>query len=199
MSGILSDAITTIVLAGGQSRRMGQDKSLLEINGESLLQRTTDLALAVSRSVLVVTAWPDRYQLVVSSDCQWVIDRRNEGPLVGFAQGLTAVETDWVLLLSCDLPNLDVGTIAHWIEDLDAIPTGTIAYLPLGAKGWEPLCGFYRASCRTELQQFINAGGRSFQRWLATQSVAVLPVDDPAIFDNCNTPEDWQRVVDRYK
>jgi molybdenum cofactor guanylyltransferase len=191
--------IATIVLAGGQSRRMGQDKALLALNGESLLQRTTDLALGVSGEVLVVTGWPDRYKSAVSIDCRWVVDRQNEGPLVGFAQGLTTVETDWVLLLSCDLPNLDVGTVARWIEDLDAIPAGTIAYLPQGKKGWEPLCGFYRSLCRNELQQFIDAGGRSFQRWLATQSVAVLAVDDPAIFDNCNTPEDWQRVVDRYK
>jgi molybdenum cofactor guanylyltransferase len=199
MNEIRSDAITTIVLAGGQSRRMGQDKALLELNGESLLQCTTDLALAVSRSVLVVTAWPDRYKSAVSIDCRWVVDRQNEGPLVGFAQGLTTVATDWVLLLSCDLPNLDAATIAHWMQDLAAIPAGTIAYLPQGEKGWEPLCGFYRASCRVELQQFIDGGGRSFQQWLQTQSVAVLPVGDRAMLDNCNTPEDWQRVVDRYK
>jgi molybdenum cofactor guanylyltransferase len=178
---------------------MGQDKALLEINGESLLKRITDLALGVSRSVLVVTAWPDRYQDLVSANCRWVVDRQNEGPLVGFTQGLTTVETDWVLLLSCDLPNLDAVTIASWIEDLDAITAGTIAYLPQSEKGWEPLCGFYRSTCRESLQTFIDAGGRSFQRWLATQSVAVLPVDDPEILANCNTPEDWQRVVDRYK
>jgi molybdenum cofactor guanylyltransferase len=178
---------------------MGQDKALLAINGESLLQRTTDLGLAVSRSVLVVTAWPDRYKALVTTDCRWVIDEQSAGPLVGFAQGLTAVETDWVLVLSCDLPNLDAATIASWIEDLAAIPAGTIAYLPQGAKGWEPLCGFYRSTCRESLQTFIDAGGRSFQRWLATQSVAVLPVNNPEILANCNTAEDWQRVVDRYK
>ncbi len=195
----MNHALTTIVLAGGQSTRMGQDKALLAINGESLLQRTTDLALAVSRAVLVVTAWPDRYQNIVVSDCRWVIDRRNEGPLVAFAQGLTVVETDWVLLLSCDLPNLDAGTIAGWIEDLDTIPPETIAYLPQGEKGWEPLCGFYRSTCQESLQHFINGGGRSFQRWLQTQAVAVLAVADPAVLANCNSPEDWQRVVDRYK
>jgi molybdenum cofactor guanylyltransferase len=178
---------------------MGQDKALLEMNGASLLKRTTDLALLLSGTVLVVTAWPDRYQDIVSPDCRWVIDDQTAGPLVGFAQGLSTVETDWVLLLSCDLPNLDAATIASWIEDLDAIPTGTIAYLPQGEKGWEPLCGFYRSACRESLQQFIDQGGRSFQRWLTTQSVAVLPVGDRAMLDNCNTPEDWQRVVDRYK
>ncbi len=191
--------LATIVLAGGQSSRMGQDKALLEINGESLLKRTTDLALAVSRSVLIVTAWPDRYQALVATDCQWVVDAQTAGPLVGFAQGLTAVKTDWVLLLSCDLPNLAVGPIGSWIEDLDAVPAGAIAYLPQGEKGWEPLCGFYRSYCQASIQTFMAQGGRSFQRWLATQSVAVLPVRDRAVLANCNTPEDWRQVVDRYK
>jgi molybdenum cofactor guanylyltransferase len=132
-------------------------------------------------------------------DCPVVLDRRTEGPLVGFAQGLATVETDWVLLLSCDLPNLDAATIASWIEDLDAIPEGTIAYLPQSEKGWEPLCGFYRSSCRESLETFIAQGGRSFQRWLRSQVVAILPVADPEILFNCNRPEDWQRIVDRYK
>jgi molybdenum cofactor guanylyltransferase len=190
--------ITTIVLAGGLSLRMGQDKALLEIAGVPLLRRVTDLVGPLSRSVVVVTGWPERYEAVVPN-CQWVLDRQTVGPLVGFAQGLTAVETDWVLLLSCDLPNLDAATIAGWIEDLATLPLETIAYLPEGEKGWEPLCGFYRSSCRESLETFISQGGRSFQRWLRSQVVEILPVVDPDILFNCNRPEDWQRIVDRYK
>jgi molybdenum cofactor guanylyltransferase len=190
--------ITTIVLAGGLSLRMGQDKALMEIAGVPLLRRVTDLVGPLSRSVVVVTGWPERYEAVVPN-CQWVLDRQTVGPLVGFAQGLTAVETDWVLLLSCDLPNLDAATIAGWITDLATLPLETIAYLPEGEKGWEPLCGFYRSSCRESLETFISQGGRSFQRWLRSQVVEILPVVDPDILFNCNRPEDWQRIVDRYK
>jgi molybdenum cofactor guanylyltransferase len=192
-----SNSLTTIVLAGGESRRMGQDKALLEIAGVPLLRRITDLVAPLSRSVIVVTGWPERYATVV--DCPIVRDRQNAGPCVGFAQGLATVEADWVLLLSCDLPNLDAATIAGWIEDLATIPDGTIAYLPQSEKGWEPLCGFYRSSCQESLETFIAQGGRSFQRWLQTESVAVLPVADREMLFNCNHPEDWQRIVDRYK
>jgi molybdenum cofactor guanylyltransferase len=190
--------ITTIVLAGGLSLRMGQDKALLEIAGVPLLRRVTDLVGPLSRSVVVVTGWPERYEAVVPN-CQWVLDRQTVGPLVGFAQGLTAVKTDWVLLLSCDLPNLDAGTIAGWIEDLATLPPETIAYLPEGEKGWEPLCGFYRLRCRESLQTFIAQGGRSFQRWLRSTTITILPVADPDILFNCNRPEDWQIWHDRYK
>lgn len=188
--------IATIVLAGGLSLRMGQDKALLEIAGVPLLRRITNLVAPLSRSV-VVTGWPERYAAIV--DCPVLLDRRTEGPLVGFSQGLTAVETDWVLLLSCDLPNLDQAVIAGWMADLATLPPETIAYLPAGEKGWEPLCGFYRSTCRESLQTFIDQGGRSFQRWLRSQSVAILPVADPDILFNCNRPEDWQMWLDRYK
>jgi molybdenum cofactor guanylyltransferase len=192
-------AITTIVLAGGLSTRMGQDKALLEINDEPLLKRLTDVGLMVSQEVLVVTAWPERYQAVVSADCRLMSDRQTAGPLVGFAQGLTAVQTDWVLLLSCDLPNFEAAIVEGWMQDLATLPQATIAYLPQSEKGWEPLCGFYRSTCRESLETFIDQGGRSFQRWLRSQSVAILPVADPDILFNCNRPEDWQMWLDRYK
>lgn len=187
--------LTTIVLAGGQSRRMGQDKALLERDRVPLLQRLVWLAQPLSQQVLVVTAWPERYGFV-AEDCAIVADRRLEGPLVGFLEGLeSGVETEWVLLLACDLPNLTAAAVQDWMRELAALPPGTIAYLPQGEKGWEPLCGFYRSSCRTSLEAFVQSGGRSFQRWLAGQSVAVLVVVDRAILQNCNTPEDWAVVL----
>jgi molybdopterin-guanine dinucleotide biosynthesis protein A len=190
---------STIILAGGLSTRMGQDKALLEIQGMPLLQRITDVVLPLSTAVFVVTAWPEHYQLVVSPSCQFVLDRFTEGPIVGFAQGLAHVQTDWVFLLSCDLPNLDQGSIAAWIQNLETISESTMAYLPKGDKGWEPLCGFYRSTCRASIRQFIDQGGRSLQRWLISQKVEVLPVTDRGVLFNCNTPADWQLMRDQEK
>jgi molybdopterin-guanine dinucleotide biosynthesis protein A len=145
--------------------------------------------------VFVVTAWPDRYQWIVDARCQFIVDRFTDGPLVGFSEGLSAVETTWVLLLSCDLPNLDQTTVEAWIRSLETLPSATIAYLPQGEKGWEPLCGFYRQRCRESLLGFIAGGGRSFQRWLQFQAVAVLPVRDRWVLLNCNRPEDLELVI----
>ncbi|MGK7900287.1 MAG: molybdenum cofactor guanylyltransferase, partial [Hormoscilla sp.] len=60
--------------------------------------------------------------------------------------------------------------------------------------GWEPLCGFYRRSCLPELSQFIQNGGRSFQQFLASQTIAELPLTDPEILFNCNRPEDLEEL-----
>jgi molybdenum cofactor guanylyltransferase len=188
--------ITAIVLAGGQSRRMGQDKSLVTIAGVPLLRQITDLAQAVSAAVVVVTPWPERYQPIVAANCQFVVDRDSEGPLMGLVQALTngpeRVSTEWILLLSCDLPWLQQDDLSDWIEQLATVPDQAIACLPTGEKGWEPLCGFYRGRCLETLQAFADHGGRSFQVWLQTQTVAALVVRDRRVLLNCNTPEDLE-------
>lgn len=125
------------------------------------------------------------------------------GPLIGFYQGLshlrgqsTEEETfDWILLLACDLPNLNATVIQEWCDRLAHCPESAIALLPPhGTKGWHPLCGFYHRRCFPSLKQFIFQGGRSFQKWLAKEEVRSLLVDDPDLLFNCNTPSDLQWV-----
>lgn len=183
---------------------MGQDKALITITGVPLLRRTCDLALQCTSKVYVVTSWPRRYQDVLPNACKLIQEvpllggERSHGPLVGFAQGLAKVQTDWVMLLACDLPQLQIEALQNWIGELmqivESVFTGgqseTIALLPRQANGWEPLCGFYHRRCLPGLTNFINQGGRSFQRWLDQNVVQELPVTNPQVLFNCNTPDD---------
>lgn len=196
--------LTAIVLAGGQSSRMGRDKALIAIEGTPLLQKICHLALQCTSEVYVVTHWPERYQDLLPDACELIQEvslpgeERPQGPLVGFAQGLAQAQTDWVLLLACDLPRLRIEVLQSWIEELTkmtelAIASTTsepIAFLPRQAKGWEPLCGFYHRSCLPALTDFIHQGDRSFQQWLAQHSVQELPLADVQMLFNCNTPDD---------
>jgi molybdopterin-guanine dinucleotide biosynthesis protein A len=193
-------AVVTLVLAGGQSKRMGRDKALLELDGVPLLTRTCNLALAVSNVVYVVGSRD--YVGVIPKGCDRIDDRVFNGPLYAFAEALNQIgdklQTNWILLLSCDLPYLDSETINQWILQLDQVPDDAIAYLAKNPRGFsEVLCGFYRIECKSSLIEYINQGGRSFQQWLSSQNVAELHWDDKRIFFNCNTPEDWQRLRDR--
>ncbi|BAY12430.1 molybdenum cofactor guanylyltransferase [Calothrix sp. NIES-2098] len=205
-----NNKLTAIVLAGGQSSRMGQDKALIPIQGIPMLQRVFSIAQACADTVYVVTPWPERYQHLLLPGCQFIQElpsspsslsshtphtshppsSPSHGPLVGFAQGMAQVQTEWVLLLACDLPKLKVEVLQAWITRLDSVGDDAIAALAHHAKGWEPLCGFYRRRCLPELLDFINQGGRSFQQWLKQHPVQVLPVLEAEMFFNCNTPED---------
>ncbi|MEH2296700.1 molybdenum cofactor guanylyltransferase [Nostoc sp.] len=188
--------LTALILAGGKSSRMGQDKALISIQGVPLLQRVCSIAQRCTDSVYIITPWPERYQDLLLPGCQFIreVPLSGEplahGPLVGFAQGLAEVQTDWVLLLACDLPRLRVEVLQDWATKLDSVGDDAIAALADHPKGWEPLCGFYRRRCLPQLLEFINQGGRSFQQWLRQYPVEVLPLSEPEMLFNCNTPED---------
>ena len=113
---------------------------------------------------------------------------------MSFTHGLAWVQTDWVLLLACDLPCLQAAVLQQWRQQLDQAPTTAIALLPKHAKGWEPLCGFYRSRCLHSLENFIQAGGRSFQAWLSQQTVIEIPEVNPQMLFNCNTLDDLQQL-----
>ena len=207
--------IAVIVLAGGQSSRMGQDKALLIVEGVPLLRQVCDIAIALCDSVYVVTPWPERYQNLLPANCLFIqevalaVENTSDvisssskvtsplphGPLVGFAQGLSQVTTDWVLLLACDLPRLRVEVLQNWADGLAEVEEDAIAVLTRQSKGWEPLCGFYRRSCLSALMEFINQGGRSFQHWLNQHPVQLLPLTDAEMLFNCNTPADLAFVT----
>jgi molybdopterin-guanine dinucleotide biosynthesis protein A len=185
-----------IVLAGGLSQRMGQDKALLMVESKPLIARTCQVAAEVCDSVAVVTPWVERYQPVLPGQVQLIQEPlfkadRSAGPLSGFMHGLQQQSADWILLLACDLPNLEGQILRHWAENLDRLPKAILAYVPRSSKGWEPLCGFYRQECINSLKEFLASEKRSFQHWLDTIPVQPIETYTDRILFNCNTPEDW--------
>ena len=189
--------IVVIVLAGGQSSRMGRDKALLEIAGKSLLQRALEVAAAIAPQVYILTAWPDRYRSTLTEQSQFLIEYNpGSGPLVALTQGLTEIAADWILLLACDLPLLDAQIIQNWANQLTNFPQSTLAVVPYQNSRWEPLCGFYRQQSLPSLQSFIDQGGRSFQAWLNQISAIPLPVGEPeaVMLLNCNTLEEFEQL-----
>jgi molybdenum cofactor guanylyltransferase len=114
-------SLAAIALAGGQSSRMGQDKALLELNGIPLIQRTYHIAHQCADPVYVVTPWIEQYRDLLPPDCEFIQEiwqpgeTKSHGPLVGFAQALPHVKTEWVLLLACDLPYLKLEVLQNWM------------------------------------------------------------------------------------
>jgi molybdopterin-guanine dinucleotide biosynthesis protein A len=196
-------SLAALVLAGGTSSRMKQDKALIAIQGAPLLRRVCEVALECTPQVYVIAFEVGRYGSVVPPGCT-LLEEVNlmgetdrHGPLVGFAQGLSQIQTEWVLLLACDLPNLQSGVLQDWVAHLAEADTA-IALLPRGEKGWEPLCGFYRTACLPDLQRAIAQGERSFQHWLAQVEVRELPVAEKFMLFNCNTPEELRNFLQEY-
>ncbi len=198
--------VAALILAGGMSQRMGQDKAFLPIRGVSLLRRTWDVARSLTPDLWVVTAWGDRYRSLLPEDARWLAElpppagRPPAGPLIAFAQALpqvmTQCEPEWVLLLACDLPALQALVLQQWAQKLASVSDTAIAYLPRTEKGWEPLCGFYHVRCLAGLQPYIASGGRAFQTWLNHHEVVEISDVPREMLQNCNTPEDWRTAIE---
>jgi molybdenum cofactor guanylyltransferase len=193
-----SPRVISLILAGGQSRRMGQDKALLYWQGKILLQSVYEVAAVCTTGVYLISPWPERYQGVVPNVICLQESGMGAGPLVALNQalqapGLISSQPAWVLLLACDMPYLDPQVLKTWQQSLSELPDQVLALVPRHGDGkWEPLCGFYRLQSQPHLQQFIQQGGRSFQAWLTDLPAQSLEVTSnrTQMFWNCNTPGD---------
>lgn len=185
--------LNILILAGGKSSRMGQDKALIPWDGVPLLQRVYRTATELNAPVWVMTPWSDRYREILPPECQWLPESQPlGGPLVALSKAFSQLSGEWILLLGCDLPLLEADILRQWIDRLDTLPESVLAMVPQQNEGWEPLCGFYRQTVHSELDRFLASGGRSFQNWLPNISVHPLSLGDAEakMLRNCNTPED---------
>lgn len=185
--------IAALILAGGKSSRMGQDKAFVLYEGKPLLQRVHEVAVSCSQKVYILTPWPERYQWVLTNDDEVILETQpNQGPLVALAEGLLKIPFDWVWLLACDLPRLQPEMIQNWQTHLTTVPENILAVVPQTQSRWEPLCGFYRPRAYPHLQQFISEGGRSFQAWLTQIPVEPILLSEHTsqMLLNCNRPSD---------
>lgn len=208
-----------LILAGGTSSRMGQDKALLFWEGVPLLQRVIMVAHQCGDPVYCLTPWVDRYQQALqdyqeslltpesrspqslcpesrSSQTQsihWLQEGNpHQGPLVALQQGLAVISQPWVLVLACDLPLLDYEILRGWRSQLATLPITTLALVPYH-EYWHPLCGFYRSQALPILTAFLSQGGKSFQQWLPQLPAQKIPLTtaELTMLWNCNSPQDF--------
>lgn len=186
--------LVALILAGGKSSRMGEDKALIPWQNIPMLKRVYQVAIQCTEKVYIITPWPEKYQHILPAESEWLTEIKTEGPLVGFTQGLAQINSDWILLLGCDLPLLNLDIIQTWATQLNQLSPEILALVPKTFQGWEPLCGFYRQQIKIELQKYIDRGDRSFQKLLAQIPVQQLSIDTQTekMLFNCNTPSDLQ-------
>jgi molybdopterin-guanine dinucleotide biosynthesis protein A len=205
----LTTSVVAVILAGGRSSRMGRDKALLSVEGQTLIHRTCEVAIACTDAVYVVTSRGDRYRPLLPPGVHLLAEPAAAvppGPLVALGDALGKICTegdiapDWVLALACDLPNLSAAVLSRWRQALVDLAPDVVAYLPQRDDRWEPLCGFYRAAAGDSMRQYGESGGRgsktgskgrSLQAWLHQQSVVAIPSVEDRLLVNLNTPADW--------
>jgi molybdopterin-guanine dinucleotide biosynthesis protein A len=183
-----------LILAGGESRRMGQDKALLTNNGQSQLAHVAGVLDACVEKVFVSTR-ADQAHDKERAQYDQIVDRYdNLGPVAGILSALeTRPEVDW-LVVACDLPNISVQTIQHLLlhrEGEQPFTAYTSSYDDLP----EPLCAIYHAGCGAIVRRFVDDGVNCPRKILIRSQTRLLDQPHPDALDNVNTPEDLHKSV----
>lgn len=104
-------AISGIILAGGESRRLGADKALLELGGQTLIENVIGKVSQVSQEVIVVANIPHKYEVLGATMVSDV--RPGQGALGGIYSGLLAVSHFHSLVVACDMPFLNLNLLRY--------------------------------------------------------------------------------------
>lgn len=178
-----------LVLAGGQSRRMGRDKALLARGERTQLAHAVEL-LSSFTAETYVSARRDQRDETERARFAQIVDRYDDlGPAAGILSAMDAdPEAAW-LVLAVDLPNVDETTLQHLVDERDPARPFT-AYRSSYDELPEPLCAIYEPSARTILDEFIAQGSACPRKVLIQSDTKLLTQPHATALDNINTPQD---------
>ncbi len=186
-------SLRALILAGGKSERMGQDKaSLVYRDGQTEVERLAALCEGMGISVAVSVREPDEN---LPRHFPLIQDRfLGLGPAGAICSAfLHDPDTAW-LVLACDLPLLDAATLARLVEARQPHRVATAVRGP-GNEWPEPLIAIYEPRVYQRLLQFLGLGYSCPRKVLINSDVEVVELDDDRAITNANTPEERDRVM----
>ena len=183
-------AWTGVVLAGGKSTRMGQDKALLEVDGKPLLLHAIEKLKPHVRELIVIGEprkyghiWPD----VLPDEIPGL------GPLGGIVTAMGAARHDRMLVLAVDVPGVNADLLERLTREL---PENADALVPRHDGQLEPLVAAYHRRCHTAFMDHITRSQLSMHGALADVQAAYLDIQPGEkgwpedLFRNLNSPAD---------
>jgi molybdenum cofactor guanylyltransferase len=187
----LQSPVSAIIQAGGQSRRMGRDKALIDYQGRPIIAHVIETLRALADDIVIVSNRSDLYS---SFGARVVADYDPPcGPLGGLAAGLQALNTELALVVACDMPFLNVNLL-RWLIDL---ADGYDAVVPQSGTEFEPLHAVYRRDCYHPIEQRLQRGERRVISFFADVRLRPVPEVEWRLLDpggrsliNLNTPDD---------
>lgn len=187
--------ISGVILAGGDSRRMGSDKAFLPILGARFIDHVYLCMERLFSEVLIITRTPAHYGDI---PCRKVTDiYPGLGALAGIHSGLLHATSERIFVAACDMPFISpivVRYICSFAAQGDLV-------LPYTSGGHEPLQAVYSRACLPAIEQVLEKGQRRVGAFFDRVRVIKISADeiirlDPEekSFCNINTPEDYFRL-----
>lgn len=188
------------ILAGGQSRRMGQDKSFVQLNGKSMIQHVIDNLRQLNLDIMIITNTPTKYAqfgLPLFAD-----EIPGSGSLGGLYTALLQATSDYVLCVACDMPFLNTDLLDYFIR----LRAGYDAVIPITDGTAHNLHAIYARRCHSIIRKQIDQGNLRISDFYQPLNVCYVFEPELRIFDselkslaNLNTLDDLQLVKGKAK
>lgn len=177
-----------IILAGGKSRRMGQDKALLEINGKPMIQHVSELLREFCDEIIISSANKDHAKFGDSRVEDLV---PNAGPLAGIQAGLITAKNEQSFVLSCDTPFVTKEVL----EKLRANSDDQLITVSMDDDMLQPLIAIYNKKALPTIEHYLERDERTLfnLQKICNAKVVYFFDKESRAFENINTQEDWKR------
>jgi len=191
----MSAPLYGLVLAGGESRRMGRDKALLDYHGAPQVEWAWDLVSSHCERAFVSVRRAHAHDGVRAGLPQIVDGERGAGPIAGIVAAQAAhPEVAW-LVVACDLPFLDDTALAQLRANRGAHPVTAFRSAHDGLP--EPLCAIYEPGTRALILAAVDAGRHCPRKFILATGVPLLDLPESSVLDNVNTPEELSAAAAR--
>ena len=178
---------TACILIGGKSKRFGSTKWKVKLGSKSVIEHIWSASSEFKFQYLIGKSKPKGIKKMFIEDLYDV-----QAPIIGLVSSIKSSKTDWILLLSCDLPLLNKDSLRSlWKsrgEKYDAV-------IPIVNGYRQPLCGLYRKRIKKELDMYIAKKNLSLNFFLESINCNFICIsDNEQRFINMNTKEDFNKI-----
>ncbi|MCC5932437.1 MAG: molybdenum cofactor guanylyltransferase [Cyclobacteriaceae bacterium] len=189
--------IEAFILAGGRSRRMGQDKGLMQLGNKPMVRYTLEELEKLHLPVSIISGRAE-YAAYGHSVFADIVEGR--GPMGGLYTAMMRSRADQVLLLSCDAPGISAQALRHLLSKAEN-ELITVAGFD---KKINPLFAIYPLSMLNEVKNRMDAGKLRMHEFIEAQPHKIVDLswmeqECNALSLNINTPEDIQLFLKAWK
>ena len=191
--------MSAVILAGGKSSRMGQDKAFLKVGNRTIVEYQLQRLSPLFEELLLSTNLPEKFAHLGLETVQDFIPDR--GPLVGIYSSLLKARYSHLFAIACDMPFISPGLITYMKEDCKDYDVT----VPETERGLEPLHAIYSKTCLPVMKEYMDkkdGKGRVIEffpevkvRVVTREEISSIPGGNEA-FLNFNTMEEYRKQVD---
>lgn len=184
-----------LVLTGGKSSRMLQDKGALNYYDKPQILHTVDLLHKYTDEVYV-SCRDGQYDNEITENCNMLFDAfPSVGPTTGIITAMNQHPKVAWLVLACDLPYLDENTVKDLVEQRNPFKVASSYLNPL--RGWaEPLCAIYEPKSYYLLMSYFANNRPCPRKVLMNTNIQSLELKNKLALNNVNTPEEYDKAKD---